>query len=145
MSVNIKLLEQQHLAIISAIDHLLALTERSFEEGYPHIASARLRLSKVVADNMATETAEIHEPLEAYGLKSRILAYNGIAQRTRELRLIFSASITKWSSDAIKQDWAGYGASLRHITTQLADILLWEERELFPHADMLLTNVRARR
>lgn len=140
--MDIKSLERQHRAIIATIDELCASTDKPVDEGFPSTANVRLKLAKVVADNMATETAEIHEPLQARDLTSRVPEYAAIATRTRELRLVFSAHITKWSTDAIKRDWAGHGRSIRHITSELADILHREERCLFPVVQTLLTNDR---
>jgi len=66
---------------------------------------------------------------------------SGIADKTRELRLAFSAHIAKWSTGAIRGDWPGYGRSLKSITAELADVLAREERDLFPHAQTLLANM----
>lgn len=138
MQVNIRLLEQQHSAITSAIDELCALTDMPLDQGLPLVAKARLRLAKVVADNIATELTEIHTPLRSRNLARHIADYDKIEVRSRELRVTFSVHIAKWSLTAIEQDWHGYGRSLREITTELAHVVAWEERSLFPDAQRLL-------
>lgn len=138
LHVNVILLKQEHQAIRAAIRDLVGLVDRPCEESLPHIANARLKLARAVSANMASETAEIHEPLQRHRMTSRIPAYAGIADRTRELRLIFSAHISKWSTGAIRDDWPGYGRSLKSITAELVDILAREERDLFPNAQALL-------
>ncbi|WP_322966047.1 hypothetical protein [Sphingomonas fuzhouensis] len=139
--MNVILLKQQHHAIMTAIQELVDLVDRPSAESLPHIANARLKLARAVSVNMASETAEIHEPLQRHKMTSRIPAYAGIADRTRELRLVFSAHISKWSTSAIQDDWQGYGRSLKSITADLAEILAHEERDLFPHAQTLLVSI----
>lgn len=145
MQINIGLLKQQHMTIRATTDDLLALTDLQFDQGFPGVTNARLKLAKVIADHLATETVEIHEPLQARGKADDIPAYAEIVSRIRELRVMFSCHIAKWSLAAIRKDWAGYGRSLREIAVELADILDREERDLFPVAQTILTKVEPAR
>lgn len=50
MQVNMQLLRQQHAAIIAAVGDLHALTDQPYEQAFLHIANARLRLAKSLAE-----------------------------------------------------------------------------------------------
>lgn len=119
----------------------MSLTFQPVDQGLPPIAKARIALAKAVADNVATEIAAIHAPLKTHGLACRIPDYADIESRSSALRVSFSAHIARWSTAAIRQDWSGYGGSLRQITAELIDLLDREERSLFPNARTLLAHV----
>jgi 23S rRNA pseudoU1915 N3-methylase RlmH len=138
LQVNVVTLKQQHQAIRDAVQELVDRVDQPCEESLPHIAKARMKLARAVSTNMASETAEIHEPLQRHRITSHIPAYAGIADKTRELRLVFSAHIAKWSTSAIRDDWLAYGGSVKSITEELVDVLAREECDLFHQAQTLL-------
>ncbi len=141
MRVDIRLLEQQHATIRAAIEELHALTDMPVDRGLPMVVKARLRLAKAVADNVATEIAQIHAPLKTHRLTQHIPEYGATEARSNELRGLFSTHIARWTLPAIRQDWVGYARSMRDITGQLADLIDREDQWLFPTAAALLARI----
>lgn len=139
--MNIALLCRQHAAIIAATDELTSLLSGSYVAAESRLMIARSTLARLVSEHLKTENELIHGPLQARGLTSKIPAYADIAAGTRELHLAYSSHVGTWRPGMIESDWSSFGAAARKLCSEMRNILIREERELFPIAQALLRDV----
>lgn len=142
MSVNVALLSRQHAAIIAASDDLASLLSGSFTAAADRLGPARSILARLLAEHLQIENDEVHRPLQARSLTSRIPAYDEIAAQTRDLRLAYSSHISVWRMSAIEAEWTVYAETSRRFCADLRKLIAREERELFPAAQLLLNETK---
>jgi hypothetical protein len=142
MRIDIALLKRQHAAIIVAADDFAKLLSGPYEAASDRLAIARSTLARLIAEHLKTEGEQLHAPLQAHQLTSRVASYAPIAAQTRDLRLAYSTHISTWRQSTIERDWAGYVIASQGFCRQLKEVLAREERDLFPAAQALLTALR---
>ena len=139
MQINMTLLKSQHAAIVAANDDLDELLSGTYTTASARLPGVRSKLAKLIAEHMAAENEQLHQPLQAKNLTGRIPDYEEIASQTRELRISYSVHITKWRMSAIENDWPSYVSAARGFGHKLREVLSREEREVFPLAASLLS------
>jgi len=83
----------------------------------------RLRLSRLVQENLADEEQQVSRPLRRLPAERRPAQFAALSDEADRLRLHYSQHVQRWSLPAVEADRQGYGLAVGKITAELRDYL----------------------
>lgn len=107
------------------------------------LAQCRLKLSKLLHQNLMTETRELGVPLRRHDLTGAVADYDAINSASSKMRLAYSKHVQTWGLGAIKDDWPKYCDDVKALIDEVRD-LLRRKIAMLPIAERLLKQSIAR-
>lgn len=129
MNTSKTVIEQQHSAIIDCCAALrTALGPDATIEG---IGKVRMRLAKLLHDNLVLEEAALNEPIRRLPIAQRPSSFGELGAEAAALRRKYTEHVGRWSLAAMSRDRQGYAASAIELMAEVTSHLD-RKRSAFP-------------
>ncbi|MGE4429879.1 MAG: hypothetical protein AB7E05_03945 [Sphingobium sp.] len=121
----------EHDALRKIMREFGILLDAPLPDDMAHIQKIRMEFSRLFRGHIVAERdyaqhcltsadKAVHKLMEAH------------ARCFHELYFDYSHHVHHWPTDRIREDWWGYGQSVRALQRRLLDLLAWEDREILP-------------